>query len=289
MAFSIILLLISCAFASESGFEFSYDAQNVWPGICVQGNENRQSPIDIIVENVEVNTDLIDLDLDDWNIGYDGVFSNTGDNVQFDPNIPFLATTQNHLGTYEVQQLHMHWGTITGEGSEHRVDSEQAELEIHFVQLLQGGTDPDARNYISVIAVLADVVVDEPIAGPWEQLNATAVQPYKSNISVDSFRFDQLLPDSLEYYFYEGSLTTPPCSETVAWFVLKNRITVPGAYLELLRAVEEDEQGTLLTFNFRMAQDIGDRTVMIAGAGPTTPATSLLALAAAIVLAKIFC
>ena len=75
------------------------------------------------------------------------------------------------------------------------------------------------------------------------------------------FRFDSLLPDSLDYWFYEGSLTTPPCSETVAWFVLKERITVPGAYLDLLRGVEEDEDGTLLTFNFRDAQKLGDRTV----------------------------
>jgi carbonic anhydrase len=112
-----------------------------------------------------------------------------------------------------------------------------------------------------VIAVRAVVDEDAPISGPWKQLDASAVQGFESSIDVKNFRFDSLLPSNLDYWFYEGSLTTPPCSETVVWFVLKETITVPGAYLDLLRGVEEDQQGTLLTFNFRDPQELGDRTV----------------------------
>lgn len=191
----------------------------------------------------------------------DGVFANTGENVQFDPDTPGVAMTCNHLGKYSVQQFHFHWGEEEGEGSEHRVDGKQTELEIHFVQFKEGETDTSARDFISVIAVRADVDEDAPLTGPWQQLDAYAVQGFENSIVVKNFRFDSLLPDNLDYWFYEGSLTTPPCSETVAWFVLKEKITVPGAYLDLLRGVEEDEEGTLLTFNFRDAQKLGDRTV----------------------------
>lgn len=254
-----VILLISGACGSED--PFSYSAQNTWPGICVTGNEMQQSPIDIIFEDVEENSNLIELDLEGWDAEYDGIFSNTGHDVLFDPDTPGLATATNHLGVFELQQLHMHWGSTTGEGSEHRINGNQAELEIHFVLLKQGNDDE-----YSVIAVLGYIDVDAPITGPWAQLNVTAVQPYLNYTSVSDFQFDQLLPDNLEYLYYEGSLTTPPCTEAVAWFVLKERIAVPGAYLDLLRGVE-DEQGTLVTFNFRMEQAIGDRVVMVKGSG----------------------
>jgi carbonic anhydrase len=35
-----------------------------------------------------------------------------------------------------------------------------------------------------------------------------------------------LLPPGRAYYHYEGSLTTPPCSETVDWLVLAHRVEV---------------------------------------------------------------
>ena len=280
----VVALLISQGFAAD--VEFSYQEQNLWPDICVNGNEMRQSPIDIVLANVQENGNLTDLELDGWDTGMDGVFSNTGDNVQFDPNTAGQATVRNHLGTYDVLQFHMHWGNMTGQGSEHTVDGDQAELEIHFVQKMQGASDNTARDYLSVIGVLADVDPNAAIEGPWAQLDAMAVQPYQSNTSVMNFQFDQLLPDNLDYWYYEGSLTTPLCSEIVAWFVLKERITVPGAYLDLLRGVQADEQGTPLTFNFRMTQAIGDRTVTMqpdseSGASPTTYATPMITLLAA--------
>ena len=61
-----------------------------------------------------------------------------------------------------------------------------------------------------MIAVRADVDEDAPLTGPWLQLDAYAVQGFENSIVVNDFRFDSLLPGSLDYWFYEGSLTTPP-------------------------------------------------------------------------------
>ena len=70
-----------------------------------------------------------------------------------------------------------------------------------------------------------------------------------------------LLPKNLDYYFYEGSLTTPDCDEIVQWFVLKQTISVPAAYLVQLRNIEMDEAGNSLTFNFCAPQDLNCQTV----------------------------
>jgi carbonic anhydrase len=42
----------------------------------------------------------------------------------------------------------------------------------------------------------------------------------------------QLLPKEREYYRFDGSLTTPPCSEGVRWFVVKKPATASKAQVE---------------------------------------------------------
>ena len=44
-----------------------------------------------------------------------------------------------------------------------------------------------------------------------------------------------LLPVSKDYFRYSGSLTTPPCSEGVRWYVMKEAITVSKAQIEAFR------------------------------------------------------
>ena len=73
---------------------------------------------------------------------------------------------------------------------------------------------------------------------------------------------EDLFPKNHDYYYYEGSLTTPGCDEIVQWFVFKNTIQVPLAYLEDLRNIEMDEDGNLLTFNFRDTQNHNNRPVL---------------------------
>ncbi len=285
---TLTALLAASTYAAEE--PFSYSSQGTWPGICVSGNQNRQSPIDIVPSNVVTSSSLSALEFSSgWTANTNGNFSNTGHNVQFDLASPGSATTENHLGTYLLQQAHMHWGSASDQGSEHRIDGSQHELEIHFVHLKEGATDPTARDYISVIGVFAEVDDQAAISGPWAELNVSKVQPYGASISIQNFVLSQLLPENREYYYYEGSLTTPLCSETVAWFVMKNTIRVPGAYLEQLRQVQEDNNGTLIDFNFRMAQSLGSRTVMTAGSEAVVKPFASLVVVFSVFLIKLLC
>jgi len=44
-----------------------------------------------------------------------------------------------------------------------------------------------------------------------------------------------VFPPKQGYYDFEGSLTTPPCSEGVRWFVLQHRATISKAQLEAFK------------------------------------------------------
>lgn len=248
---AVVILLLASTGRMVAGEDFSYYSQGAWGGVCVRGNRNRQSPIQIWKHNVKESSQLTPLQLSGWDVGYNGEFENTGHNVQFNPKRPGRATTTTFSGTYELQQVHMHWGRYNGEGSEHTIDRTSTELELHFVHTKRGGSVTD-KDYYTVVAVMAEVDYVTP-CGVWKKLSKFG--------KVRRFRFDSLLPKELGYYFYKGSLTTPPCSENVYWYVLKTRIQVPQEFVEELRVKVYDHDNELLDFNYRNLQNLGQRVV----------------------------
>jgi carbonic anhydrase len=52
------------------------------------------------------------------------------------------------------------------------------------------------------------------------------------NFSKESL--GEILPKDKDYYKFMGSLTTPPCSEDVKWFVFKNPVTASKEQIEAM-------------------------------------------------------
>jgi carbonic anhydrase len=64
--------------------------------------------------------------------------------------------------------------------------------------------------------------------------------PKKADIKVtlpNSVNPLYLLPDSTDYYRFNGSLTTPPCTEGVTWLVMKQPITASKAQIKQFQKV----------------------------------------------------
>jgi carbonic anhydrase len=73
----------------------------------------------------------------------------------------------------------------------------------------------------------------------------------KADAAIDA---NGLLPGKRSYYAYEGSLTTPPCSEVVNWFLLTDPIQVADADVAAF--------ANLYPMNARPAQKVNRRFVL---------------------------
>ncbi|MEH6588967.1 MAG: carbonic anhydrase family protein [Halioglobus sp.] len=160
-----------------------------------------QSPVDI---NSTIDADLPPLVLD-YN-GYTTELINKGHTGQ--ANVEPGSFLRVDGQAFELVQLHLHTP------SEHQIEGKQFLMEVHLVHQNESGE-------LAVVAMLYD-----------EGTSTREIEQYNFRLPADVGRavpYRQPLSDfpaanapDIDYYRYNGSLTTPPCSEGVRWFVLKD-------------------------------------------------------------------
>ncbi|XP_077202800.1 carbonic anhydrase 9 [Paroedura picta] len=81
--------------------------------------------------------------------------------------------------------------------------------------------------------------------------------------SIAGFDIAKLLPDDLHSYFrYNGSLTTPPCYQTVNWTIFNQTILLSEEQIAVLEESLLGEMEELIQGNFRLSQGLHGRTVL---------------------------
>jgi carbonic anhydrase len=126
--------------------------------------------------------------------------------------------------------------------SEHMIRDIFYPLEIHL--MFENG-----KRKRLFIAVFAELGAENPAIGPIFAL-ATKKSPAASDLSFD---LSALMPQADGYWAYDGSLTYPPCSENVAWRVMKKPITLSQPQLKII--------GGIIGRNARLTQPVYLRTV----------------------------
>jgi len=113
---------------------------------------------------------------------------------------------------YELQQFHFHLP------SEELVHHQSSAMVVHLVH-------KDAQGHLAVVAVLLNRGKTNPaIERLWAHLPGEKEKPMTlADVSIDA---NALLPASRGYYTFAGSLTTPPCTEGVTWYVLKTPVEI---------------------------------------------------------------
>jgi len=197
----------------------------------------RQSPINII--DVDV---IDDASIEAIDIHYSASvkiheITNNGHSIQYNfEKGDFIILNDNE---YRLKQIHFH------EPSEHTIDGIRYPLEMHLVHVSKD-------NKISVLAVMAkEGRSSEPFTFLEKYL---PINSGETKLIDANFDLNENLPENKSYYTYGGSLTTPPCSENVTWFVFKTPIAVSVDQVKEL-------QKLMPLNNYRNEQPINERVI----------------------------
>jgi carbonic anhydrase len=140
---------------------------------------------------------------------------------------------------YELLQFHFH------KPSEEKINGKAHAMVAHLVH-------KNAEGKLAVVAVLLDKGgASELIDTLWKNIPP---EKGKENV-IGSTTIDvaKLLPDTRDYYTFQGSLTTPPCSEGVTWFVLKTPVKIADAEIAAF--------GKIYPLNARPVQPLNGRSI----------------------------
>ena len=196
---------------------------------CALGRE--QSPIDLVGD---LRADLTPVDFDYRQTR--AAVENTGRTIQATPE-PGSGIVLDGV-RYALQQFHFH------HRSEHTVDGAEMPLEMHLVHRSGSGT-------LAVVGVLfAEGAANAALAPVWAAMPSEAGAASAAPVRLD---LAALLPAGRETWRYRGSLTTPPCTEGVAWVVLTEPLTLSAAQIEAFAAVYPN--------NRRPVQPLGGRVL----------------------------
>ncbi len=242
-ACSTMLLFSSCKSDDEdndedvdcSTYEWAYVGDSdpeTWHTCNADCGGNAQSPINISGAAVDASlatleTNYGETDIDLFNNGHTVECNyDTGSNLTIDGV------------AYELKQFHFH--TL----SEHTVDGNHFPMEIHLVHESDGGA-------LAVVSVLVSEGAENAFLKNFsDNYPATTTDVYESS---DMINISDLLPTNTAYYSYSGSLTTPPCSEMVSWFVMKTAVEASSAQI--------GDMAAILSSNYRPTQNLNGRSI----------------------------
>uniref|UniRef100_H3CKK1 carbonic anhydrase n=1 Tax=Tetraodon nigroviridis TaxID=99883 RepID=H3CKK1_TETNG len=227
----------------------------------------RQSPINIVPAEAQYDPSLKGLKLKYDQSNAKGILNN-GHSFQVD----FVDDTDSSTltggpitGTYRLKQFHFHWGGSDDRGSEHTINNVKFPCELKLWRLAQSETGDQSLSKRT--ACFSGVFQQIGAANPRLQRVLDALEAIKSKGKQTTFsNFDPatLLPESLKYWTYDGSLTTPPLLESVTWIVLKEPISVSPAQMAMFRALlftGEGEDPCCMVDNYRPPQELKGRCV----------------------------
>ena len=194
---------------------------------CAEGKS--QSPINIVTKNaVALKTKNI-LELHETTRAVISHEVDNGHAIKITPEDDHGISIEGEH--FKLLQFHYHGK------SENRIDGKQFDMEMHLVH-------QNAKGQLAVVAVM----IEEGKHNLFYENVISHVNGGDLTVATAD-----LLPDAKKYFHFMGSLTTPPCSENVKWYVLKDTVQLDATQIAAFRSHHDD--------NFRPVQPLNGRLV----------------------------
>lgn len=270
MILAIWLSILSLALPGLKAAEYLENGAD-WPTTQTNTacNGNQQSPINIITSSA--SCDVSAYLKADFFSSITATVSDNGETVKAAPTpstgFDTMTATDVNGNIYGYYAINFHFHAP----SEHTINGVQYDLELHIVHamLSQYQTIGSTSRNLSVIGILFkldNTAADNPLLAA---LNLDSVtQSTTQSVTLDMKTLvGNYLPSPLTYYKYAGSLTTPPCSEWVNWYVVSTPLKINSNQLNKLTSRWAGNS----TFaegkgNNRVTQALNGRTVKLGGA-----------------------
>uniref|UniRef100_A0A8C4NMK6 Carbonic anhydrase 10 n=1 Tax=Eptatretus burgeri TaxID=7764 RepID=A0A8C4NMK6_EPTBU len=239
--------------------------------LCSVGK--KQSPIDVETGRLVYDPFLLPLQVNTGGKKVDGTMYNTGRFVvlRLENEHPVNISGGPLAYSYHLHEVRLHFGAIDIRGSEHCLDGQSFAGEvqlIHFNHELYANVSEAARspNGLSVISIFIQVA---DTANPFldrllNRESITRISFRNDAYLLKGLLLEDLYPNTRGYITYEGSLTTPPCSETVAWIILNKPVYITALQMKSLRLLSRNLPSHLymtLSDNVRPLQPLNGRCV----------------------------
>mmetsp|Transcript_64730 Transcript_64730/g.159313 ORF Transcript_64730/g.159313 Transcript_64730/m.159313 type:complete len:333 (+) Transcript_64730:196-1194(+) len=240
--------LVPLGDGAQVGGEWSYDDPDSWPGMCTTGAN--QSPVDITTaqavpapdtqttlnrKSFEIVGEDIDNDFSGMAVSYFDGHAITIDDIDV-----YFTWAQT---TYKLTHIDFHTP------SEHFIDGKQYAGEIHYVhQSLNGDR--------LVMAVIVEAGDNGP---PFVRDIVDKTSPAEGQREIISLDFKEMLKElglhkhqPMGYWSYEGSISKPPCTESVQWVILQQGLIMAADDLSALMKVQKRNSRPIQALNGRV-------------------------------------
>ncbi|KAK6475422.1 carbonic anhydrase 4-like [Huso huso] len=256
-----------------------------WIKTSAKCGEKKQSPINIMTRKTVYDSKLNSFTFENYDSSNTVIIKNNGHTVQVDLAANITISGGRLEGKYKALQLHLHWGTDAGPGSEHTVDGEQYPMELHIVHI--------KRNYTDITQALTDPTGVAVLGFMYEEaaqdnikykplIDALLkVQDKGTDSTIPNMKLTDLIltKENLANYFrYEGSLTTPSCDQAVVWTLFVKTIPLSKAQLSAFSHKLFFKTNKTMRGTFRPVQPLHGRTVYRSGSSVTFASTTVLSV-----------